>query len=116
MKVEQTFQDGLARGGEIAQLLKPLYIEWLVLTKGIGYARTIFESPQLQHPPCLELLTKMASLESMQPDTNMKAIRRCHELACTHFGHNNIGKLIFAHFWLKILIPPHCKIIPECLF
>lgn len=92
-KVEQIFQNGLALGGDIGQALKPLYMEWLVLTKGMGCARRIFESPELQHPPCLELFTKMASLESIQPDANMKAIRRCHELACKHFGKDNTGNL-----------------------
>lgn len=33
-KAEQMFQDGVVQGPAISVLLKPLYIEWLVSTKG----------------------------------------------------------------------------------
>ena len=34
-KVEQTFQEGIVQGPAISLFLKPMYIEWLVLARGV---------------------------------------------------------------------------------
>lgn len=111
VKLDKLFLEGIARGGDIAQGLKPLYIEWLVLTEGIGHARLVFENT-LVNPPCLELFRKMAALESMQPDAKMKSIRRCHELAVTHFGSDNTGVwLEYVNFEMKFGEPPRATLL-----
>jgi hypothetical protein len=60
---------------------------------GIVAARKIYESMSFQPPLCLGLHTKMAALESIQSNVNLKHVRRCHEMACDQFGKNNTGKL-----------------------
>ncbi|PNF31407.1 U3 small nucleolar RNA-associated protein 6-like protein [Cryptotermes secundus] len=88
-KVEQIFQDGVVQGPAISLNLKPMYIEWLVLAKGIVAARKVYESLSIQPPLCLELHTRMAALESTQPDMNPKHVRKCCEMACNQFGKSN---------------------------
>lgn len=92
-KVEETFKAGLDRGGELALRLKPLYLRWTAQSNGIGNAKKLFETPEMQNPPCLEVLNEMISLESMLPDLNRKAIRRCHEMACNLAGKDNLGMI-----------------------
>lgn len=60
---------------------------------GIVAARKVYESLSIRPPLCLELHTKMAALESVQPDISLKHVRRCYEMACNQFGSNNSGKL-----------------------
>jgi hypothetical protein len=62
---------------------------------GIVAARRVYESLSIQPPLCLELHTKMATLESIQPNMNPKHVRRCYEMACNQFGKSNTGKLQF---------------------
>ncbi|KAL0276206.1 UNVERIFIED_CONTAM: hypothetical protein PYX00_003820 [Menopon gallinae] len=101
-KVEETFRAGLERGGELALRLKPMYLHWTALSKGMGCAKKLFESPEMLNPPCLELLNEMISLESMQPDMNKKVIRRCHEMACNFAGKDNLDVWIaYLEFELK---------------
>ncbi|PSN39843.1 hypothetical protein C0J52_19058 [Blattella germanica] len=87
-KVEQIFQEGIIQGPQISVALKPMYIEWVVLVKGIQVARKLYEKLSIQPPLCLELHSKMASLECMQPEMNIKQVRRCFEVACQQNGHN----------------------------
>ncbi|XP_069701593.1 U3 small nucleolar RNA-associated protein 6 homolog [Periplaneta americana] len=88
-KVEQLFKDGIVQGPEISMPLKPMYIEWLALAKGIAAARKVYDQLSIQPPLCLGLHTKMASLESIQPDVMLKYVRKCHEMACDQFGKTN---------------------------
>ncbi|XP_046403619.1 U3 small nucleolar RNA-associated protein 6 homolog isoform X2 [Ischnura elegans] len=88
-RVESLFQDALNRGPAIASALKPLYIEWLVLSKGIAAARKVYDQISVQPPLCLEMHTKMAYLEGLQPVVNLKHARKCFELACDQFGKSN---------------------------
>ncbi|XP_071442395.1 U3 small nucleolar RNA-associated protein 6 homolog [Hetaerina americana] len=86
IRVESLFQDALKRGPAIALPFKPLYLEWLVLAKGIADARKVYDRISVQPPLCLELHTKMVQLEGMQPKVNLKHARKCFELACDQFG------------------------------
>ncbi|XP_067003125.1 U3 small nucleolar RNA-associated protein 6 homolog [Anabrus simplex] len=88
-KVEQVFRDGLQQGPAVSAPLKPMFLEWLVIMKGIVAARKVYETLSIQPPYCLELHNKMAALECMQPDINVKQIRKCYEVACEQFGKNN---------------------------
>lgn len=91
-KIEETFKAGIQNKGNVAQMLKPLYLEWLVLNKGITEARKIFETSELQNPPCLEVFKMMGALEINQPECSHKHVRRCHELACSYFGKSDSSK------------------------
>lgn len=61
-------------------------------------ARKVYEELSILPPFCWEMHSKMVALECMQPDINLKNVRRCYEIACTQFGKNNTGTVqtIFA--------------------
>lgn len=88
-KTEEIFQAALQGHSNIAQELKPTYMEWLVLTKSIQAAREIYSSLCLQPPFCLEMHKKMVELELMQPSISLKNIRKYHEMSTLQFGRNN---------------------------
>lgn len=88
-KTEEIFQAALKGHPNIAQELKPTYIEWIVLTKSIQTARNVYDSLCLQPPFSTELHKKMAALELMQPEISLKNARRPHEMSTVQFGKNN---------------------------
>ena len=73
----------------------PLFCTIYVFLFGIGIveARKMYELSSIRPPLCLELHTKMAALESIQPDISLKRVRRCYEMACDQFGNSNTGKM-----------------------
>ncbi|XP_076248353.1 U3 small nucleolar RNA-associated protein 6 homolog [Calliopsis andreniformis] len=88
-KTEEVFQAALQGHPNVGQQIRPTYIEWLVLTKGIQAARKSYDSFCLQPPFSLDLHKKMMELELIQPEISLKNIRRCHEMAALQFGKNN---------------------------
>jgi U3 small nucleolar RNA-associated protein 6 len=60
---------------------------------GIVEARKMYELLSIRPPLCLELHTKMATLESIQPDISLKRVRRWYEMACDQFCSTNTGKM-----------------------
>jgi len=91
-KVEAVFEQALKAQTAVATALQPMYLEWLVLSRGIKDARTVYERLCLQPAQCLEMHTKMAKLEEMQTSVVLKHVRKCHENACLRFGKANAGK------------------------
>uniref|UniRef100_A0A1B6E402 U3 small nucleolar RNA-associated protein 6 homolog n=1 Tax=Clastoptera arizonana TaxID=38151 RepID=A0A1B6E402_9HEMI len=89
-KVEELFKKSMCEGPSISSPLKPMYLEWLVLTHGIFVARKAYASLCNSNPPCLEMHTKMAQLESVQTQLNLKNARRCYLMACVQFGTTNV--------------------------
>lgn len=88
---------------EISTELKPMYLEMLVLTNGIGAARKMYTSLCGMAPPCLEMHKKMSFLESIQPTLSLKHTRQCHLMACLQFGNQNIG-MYGVLFFVAILV------------
>ncbi|XP_067211528.1 U3 small nucleolar RNA-associated protein 6 homolog [Linepithema humile] len=73
----------------IAKEIKPIWLEWLVLTKGIRATRKAYEN-FCRHPPTsLEVHKKMAMLECLQPEASLEHMRRPHEMATLQFGSDN---------------------------
>ncbi|KAG7211944.1 hypothetical protein KM043_011153 [Ampulex compressa] len=88
-KTEEVFQAALQAHPTIAQDIKPMYIEWLVLAKNIQAAEKMYDSLCLQPPFSLALHKKMAALEVMQPEISLKNARRPHEMSTLQFGKSN---------------------------
>ncbi|XP_026277503.1 U3 small nucleolar RNA-associated protein 6 homolog [Frankliniella occidentalis] len=88
-KTEALFEKGLNAAPNVATALRPLYLEWLCLSRGIRDARAAYDKLCLQPPLSLDLHTKMAALESMQTTAIMKQVRKCHENASSQFGKDN---------------------------
>ncbi|KAJ1529821.1 hypothetical protein ONE63_006562 [Megalurothrips usitatus] len=88
-KTEALFERGLKAAPAVVTALRPMYLEWLCLSRGIRDARATYDKLSLQPPLSLDLHTKMAFLESMQTTAVMKQVRKCHENACIQFGKDN---------------------------
>ncbi|XP_011686887.1 PREDICTED: U3 small nucleolar RNA-associated protein 6 homolog [Wasmannia auropunctata] len=85
-EAEESFQAALQAHPLIARDVKPMWLEWLVLTKGIRAVRKAYESLCLQPPTSLDFHKKMITLELVQPETLPKYVRRPYEKAMMHFG------------------------------
>ncbi|XP_063228189.1 U3 small nucleolar RNA-associated protein 6 homolog [Bacillus rossius redtenbacheri] len=88
-KVETVFKEGLAQPPAVSRALKPLYLEWAVLTKGIIAGRKTYKSICMQPPFSLELHLKMVSFECFQPEVKLDQVRKCFNTACEQFGKTN---------------------------
>ncbi|XP_070150082.1 U3 small nucleolar RNA-associated protein 6 homolog [Polyergus mexicanus] len=88
-EAEESFRAALKVHPLIARDIRPIWLEWLVLTKGIRAAREEYEKLFLQPPNSLEFHKKMATLEYIQPKVSLKHARRPYEVATQHFGTNN---------------------------
>ncbi|XP_015119461.1 U3 small nucleolar RNA-associated protein 6 homolog [Diachasma alloeum] len=88
-KVHEIFVEAMKSDVEISKEMKPAYIEWLVLTKGIEAARQQYNELAIQPPTCLELHKKMLELEMIQPKICKQSARKPHELATLHYGKSN---------------------------
>ncbi|KYN05376.1 PREDICTED: U3 small nucleolar RNA-associated protein 6 homolog [Cyphomyrmex costatus] len=87
-EVEESFKAAL-QYPLIAKDIKIMWLEWLVLTKGIRAARKAYSDLSLQPFTSLEFHKKMISLEFIQPETLPKYIRRPYEMALMNFGTHN---------------------------
>ncbi|TGZ43802.1 U3 small nucleolar RNA-associated protein 6 homolog [Temnothorax longispinosus] len=88
-EAEESFQAALRSHPLIARDIKPMWLEWLVLTKGIRAARKAYNSLCLQLPASLKFHEKMIALELIQPDTLPEHVRRPYEIATQQFGTDN---------------------------
>ena len=97
---------GMKQDSELKQQLKPSYLEWLVLTRGIKEGRNLFQDSSFQHPPDLQLIRKMITLELVQSSVDVGVVSKCYELIVTLFGKVNNGRLkypsiIFIYLTIK---------------
>ncbi|RLU26381.1 hypothetical protein DMN91_000175 [Ooceraea biroi] len=83
-EAEKVFDSALKKH-QIVKAIKPTWLEWLVLTKGIRAARKAYDGNCL-HNTTLEFHKKMAMLESVQPEISVKHARRPYEMAKECFG------------------------------
>ncbi|XP_034936563.1 U3 small nucleolar RNA-associated protein 6 homolog [Chelonus insularis] len=97
-KVEEFFKNAVQQDEAISREMKPDYIKWLVVTKGIQMARHVYNELSLQPPVCLELHKEMAALELIQPEICKQNARRPHEVAALQFGKNN------TEVWIKYIV------------
>lgn len=87
--LENFFQEALKSAPAVSNYIKPIYIEWIVLTKDINVAREVYNKICINPPLCLELHKKMAALELVQPEISLQNARRPHEMATLQFGKEN---------------------------
>ncbi|KAG8041405.1 hypothetical protein G9C98_002393 [Cotesia typhae] len=101
-KVEEIYLAGMIEAVEISREIKPAYIKWVVLTKGIQIARHIYNELSVKIPFCLELHKEMIEIELIQPDICKQNARRPHEMATSQFGKTNTEVWInFIEFEMK---------------
>ncbi|KAL0128817.1 hypothetical protein PUN28_003891 [Cardiocondyla obscurior] len=88
-ETEKSFEAALQSHPEIAKNIKPIWLEWLVLTKGICAARKAYKNLCLQPPTSLEFHKKMIALELVQPEIQSEHVQRPYEMATMQFGTDN---------------------------
>lgn len=95
--LENFFQEALNSAPAVSNYIKPIYIEWIVLTKDINSARKVYDKICIQPPLCLELHKKMATLELIQPEISLLNARRPHEMSTLQFGKEN------TDVWMELI-------------
>lgn len=99
--IEQLYIIAMGQPAKIRNALKPDYIEWLSLVRGINKTREEYERVANEEPFCLELHIRMIKIESMQLHCDINKWERVHELACEQFGHDNVDVWInYMKFYL----------------
>lgn len=90
-KVEEIFREGITQGPAISDVLKPMFLEWLVLAKDVSISRQVYQSICNKPPFCKEAHMKMAELENLLPEVDMARVVKCYELACEQFGRDHVS-------------------------
>lgn len=91
LEIKAIFQEGIGinKDPEICLELRPLYLEWLCLTKNLKTAREEYDKIKKYTPYCLQLHKKMVYLEMGRVDGILvNVIRGVHKIACEQFGKN----------------------------
>ncbi|XP_056634164.1 U3 small nucleolar RNA-associated protein 6 homolog [Diorhabda sublineata] len=94
--IEAVYRDAVRQVEQIANLIKPDYIEWIALNKDIQKAREIYKTLSITPPYCKELHAKMAKLEMTEQDISIKELERPLKLACEQFGNKD------ADVWINL--------------
>lgn len=101
--ISDTYQKATKHSPEISDNLKPRYIEWIALSKGMKEAREKYNTLAQEQPFCKELHLTMSKLESAEIDHNYETWGKVHELACKQFGEDDVDVwinhiLFYLHF------------------
>lgn len=104
--LQAIYEDGVKQPQRISDVLKPHYLNWLTLTKGIEAARQVYTRLSVEKPYCKEMHRMMTEMESMQPNPNYMAWEKVHEIACQQFGKEDADVWInyisfYLHFYTK---------------
>lgn len=97
VKVEQLYNEGSRVSYKVIALeMRPSYLDWCVLQKGIFAARELFEDLKNLEPPCQSLYMTMINCEKAQTNdvSKIKTIRKLYNDACNKFGKIDIGLLL----------------------
>ncbi|XP_050430792.1 U3 small nucleolar RNA-associated protein 6 homolog [Adelges cooleyi] len=98
--VDQLYNEGSrVRFKVVALELRPAYLDWCALQKGLLSARDLFQDLVQLEPPCLQLYMTMINLEKIQMFhmNKMKNIRKLYNDACNEFGK------IDTNIWLECI-------------
>ncbi|KAG5863874.1 hypothetical protein JTB14_001545, partial [Gonioctena quinquepunctata] len=95
--IEKIYNDGVKQPKEVSQKMKPEYIQWLVLNKGIKEARKKYNLLATEEPYCKELHTVMAKMEAAEIDVDVKDLEHVLLLYCEQFGNED------ADVWISLM-------------
>ncbi|KAJ8976645.1 hypothetical protein NQ317_011153 [Molorchus minor] len=88
--LELIYRDGVEQPKEVSDILKPEYIQWVALTKGIKQARKEYSILSRKEPYCKELHAAMFKLESLEMDQDVDEIQNIIKLASDQFGKEDV--------------------------
>lgn len=86
------FERSLTQPAEVGAIMKPQFLEWLLLNDGIVSVRKVYKKMSKLRPHCLEMHKKMIELETMSLTTSKKWIQYAHTMSCKQFGRGNVGE------------------------
>ncbi|XP_074042828.1 U3 small nucleolar RNA-associated protein 6 homolog [Leptinotarsa decemlineata] len=95
--IERIYKDGVRQPEEVSQIMKPEYIQWLALNKGIKEARKQYSLLAVEEPYCKELHATMAKIESAEIDLDVKELETVLLLSCKQFGSED------ADVWISLI-------------
>lgn len=99
--IDLIYKDGVEQPKEVSDILKPEYIQWLALNKGIRDARKTYNLLAQQKPYCKELHTAMFKIESLELDQDVDEMKNVLNLACEQFGNEDVDVWIsYIEFYL----------------
>uniref|UniRef100_A0A0A9VTS0 U3 small nucleolar RNA-associated protein 6 n=2 Tax=Lygus hesperus TaxID=30085 RepID=A0A0A9VTS0_LYGHE len=93
-KVSWCFEQGI-KSSCVSPEMKPMYLEWTTLTRGILAGRKLYSEISCSRPYSAALHEKMIELENYQVKLNIKSLRQAHALLTEHFGTNDVA------VWMK---------------
>ncbi|KAJ8924758.1 hypothetical protein NQ315_000911 [Exocentrus adspersus] len=100
--LELIFKDGVEQPKEVSDVLKPEYIEWLALSKGMKETRKAYFMLAEKKPYCKELHASMLKLESLEMDQDIEVMESALRFACEQFGVEDVDVWInFIEFYLR---------------
>lgn len=88
--MENLYKQGIKQPQEISDILKPQFLEWLAVSKGMSYTRQIYLALAREEPYCKELHVTMSKLEATEIEYNFEAWDKVYELACEQFGKEDV--------------------------
>ncbi|KAF6204346.1 hypothetical protein GE061_002687 [Apolygus lucorum] len=93
-KVSWFFEQGI-KSSCVSAEIKPMYLEWMVLSRGILDGRKLYNEIASSRPYSAGLHEKMIELENFQVKLNIKSLRQAHAFLTEHFGTNDVS------VWMK---------------
>lgn len=88
--LEKLYKEGVRQPAEVSDSLKPEFIEWLAVAKGMRATREQYLLLANEKPYCKELHVTMSKLEATEIEFNFPSWDKVHELACAQFGEEDV--------------------------
>ncbi|XP_022908499.1 U3 small nucleolar RNA-associated protein 6 homolog [Onthophagus taurus] len=102
-QVISLYKVGCKSLGEVSVKLRPRFLDYLLLTKGITVARASYLDMMNFLPPSKQLHSKMAELELSQININMAQLEQVYKNAIQQFGKTDVDVwLDYISFYYKI--------------
>ncbi|KAF6210324.1 hypothetical protein GE061_013428 [Apolygus lucorum] len=96
-KAEELMKKGLRAGGDVALTIKTMYLEWLVITRGLKSGRKMYSENAELPPFSIPFHKKMIEMENYSPTTDVHKIRKCYRYMINQFGEDN------ADVWMEYI-------------
>lgn len=83
---------------KVALEIRPLYLEWYIVSNDMIAARKLFNSLKKLQPPSKNLFMKMIQFERICINANHRRLRKLYEELCNTFGKEDIGNRVVVDF------------------
>ncbi|KAF2880477.1 hypothetical protein ILUMI_25684 [Ignelater luminosus] len=95
------YESGVRQPREVSEVIKPKYLQWVILTRGIDAGRELYMKLVTQKPYCKPLHKMMCKFELMDME-NFGFWNRAHKLACQQFGRQDVDVWVaYLQFYVR---------------